>query len=330
MPFFSSGCEFYSWPFHKVGTAFESSEMPSNHQPTHVDDRRAEFAGLPMPNMGLEVQVTKLMVGDYAWAWRRRENGVCTEGAEARLRGEKMFVVDGIVERKSPDDVVGSVEDLTGRYNRQKRKMSLSGLTKLVYLLEGNHEGHKKRTTGADTSSMNRTVEVTTQAQGFAVNRTKDKQGTADFLLSMSFQLMNCQGLELVADFCNNPRRLKVSLKEFALAINTLDTPTVNLLFGKLLTTVNGVSAAGALAISRAFGSPLDLANAMRQCGTAKEKLDLVQNLRLSDGGKKNSTQRLGPSVAGKLVSLFDPTTDCPGGVEVFDKPSSGVGVTSG
>lgn len=43
------------------------------------------------------------------------------------------------------------------------------------------------------------------------------------------------------------------------------------------LSQVNGVSAAGALAISRAFGSPLDLANAMRQCGTAKEKLDLVQ-----------------------------------------------------
>lgn len=60
---------------------------------------------------------------------------------------------------------------------------------------------------------------------------------------------MNCQGLELVADFCNNPRRLKVSLKEFALAINTLDTPTVNLLFGKLLTTVR--RRAGAVGIGK-------------------------------------------------------------------------------
>lgn len=68
-------------------------------------------------------------------------------------------------------------------------------------------------------------------------------------VLLFLLQLMNCQGLELVADFCNNPRRLKVSLKEFALAINTLDTPTVNLLFGKLLTTVR--RRAGAVGIGK-------------------------------------------------------------------------------
>ena len=38
-----------------------------------------------------------------------------------------------------------------------------------------------------------------------------------------------------------------------------------------------GVSAEGALAISRAFRSPRDYANALGRCGTAEEKLDLVQ-----------------------------------------------------
>ena len=55
-----------------------------------------------------------------------------------------------------------------------------------------------------------------------------------------SLQLMLCQGLESVADFCNNPRRLKMSFAEFSKAMkaDTLESPTVNLNFGKCLTTV--------------------------------------------------------------------------------------------
>ncbi|CAM9395689.1 unnamed protein product [Laminaria digitata] len=213
-----------------------------------------------------------------------------------------------MVERKSADDIVGSVEGKRGRYVSQKRKMALSGLTKLTYLLEGKLKEHKKSTTGVDMSSMIRTVEVDTQAQGFAMKRTMDHKSTARFLLSMSTQLMVCQGLESVSDFGVNPCRLKVSFAEFYQATkpNALEPTTVNLNFGKCLTTVFGVSAECALAITRAFRSPQDYANALRQCGTAKEKLDLVQNLKLSDGGKRNSVQRIGPSVAGKLVSLFD------------------------
>lgn len=52
-----------------------------------------------------------------------------------------------------------------GRYVSQKRKMALCGLTKLIYLLEGELIGFKKPTTGVDMTGMFRTVEATTQAQ---------------------------------------------------------------------------------------------------------------------------------------------------------------------
>ena len=53
------------------------------------------------------------------WVWRRRgggsgggsgSGGCLQEGAKAGLPGEKVLVVDSIAERKSADDIVGSVE----------------------------------------------------------------------------------------------------------------------------------------------------------------------------------------------------------------------------
>lgn len=51
------------------------------------------------------------------------------------------------------------------RYAGQKRRLRLSGLKRLTYLLEGDPTIHQKATTGEDKSGMNRTVEVKTQAQ---------------------------------------------------------------------------------------------------------------------------------------------------------------------
>jgi len=51
------------------------------------------------------------------------------------------------------------------RYTAQKRRMRLSGLSRTIYLFEGDLENCRKATTGADKSKTARTAEVDTFAE---------------------------------------------------------------------------------------------------------------------------------------------------------------------
>ena len=50
------------------------------------------------------------------------------------------------------------------RYVAQKRRMRLSGLSRTIYLFEGDLENYRKATTGADKTKTARTAEVATFA----------------------------------------------------------------------------------------------------------------------------------------------------------------------
>eukprot|EP00752_Nemacystus_decipiens_P016278 g14557.t1 len=225
---------------------------------------RAGLATVPAGGVGLEMQVAKLQVGDFAWAWRRKRSGARSTVTDAGEQKE-LLLLDCVVERKKENDFVDSVEG--ARYKAQKRRMRLSGMTRLIYLLEGDLDGCRKATTGKDMGPTIRTSETKTAAEGFVLKRVGSVQKTADFLLSLSLQLMGNQGAETVREFVDNAARPKVSLQEWNAAMNpsNFEPPTVNMLFAKCLS----------------------------------------QDLNLSDGGKQASVKRIGEKMAGKLVSLF-------------------------
>ncbi|CAM9285648.1 unnamed protein product [Scytosiphon promiscuus] len=270
---------------------------------------RAGLKATPSSGMGLEMQVAKLQVGDFAWAWRRRRTGTIARGTPINSGAlEEVLLLDCIVERKSDHDMVGSIEGGGKRYEKQKRRMRLSGLSRLIYLLEGDLEGYVKPTTGEDKSKTIRTTEADTLAQGFVVKRVQNTQETAAFLLSLSLQLLGAQGSETIRDFCANPSRPKVSFEQWSTAMipSNFEPPTVNLQFAKGLCMVPRVGPEAARVIAGRFGTPKRFFDALRRCSTLTEQLDLVKNLKLSDGGKKTSGRSVGPSAAANVVSLFD------------------------
>ncbi|CAM9177440.1 unnamed protein product [Pylaiella littoralis] len=268
--------------------------------------RRAGVAVVPPTGIGLEMQVARLQVGDFAWAWRRKRRGVRGTAIDAEA-AEEVLLVDCVVERKGDnhEDIIHSVEGKDKRYKGQKRRMRLSGLSRLIYLLEGT--GQMKGKTREDRSETIRTVEAKTLAEGFVFKRVRTVQESAAFLLSLSLQLMGTQGAETVEQFLANPSRPKVTFREWDAAMHRtqFEPPAVTLEFAKSLSTVTGIGPEGARVIARHLRSPRSFFNSLRQCSTPDEQRSLVEDLKLSDGGKKASTRKIGPTVADRLVKLF-------------------------
>ncbi|CAM9195821.1 unnamed protein product [Ectocarpus sp. 6 AP-2014] len=274
---------------------------------SQLSPRRAGLAAAsPTGVVGLEMQVARLQTGDFAWAWRRRRSG--SRGTDL-LTGpsEEVLLLDCLVERKKEDDIINSVEGLAGRYRAQKRRMSLCGLSRLIYLLEGKLEGHVTYKSSVDKTKTMRTMETDTLAEGFAIKRVDNVEETAAFLLSLSLQLMASQGAETIQEYCSNPSRPKVSFGEWSTAMKPkrLEPRTVTMEFARCLLMVNGVSAEGARVIAREFPTPLRFIEALRQCSSPEEQKSLVQKLKLADGGKKGSCRTVNEPTARKLVALF-------------------------
>ncbi|CAM9160402.1 unnamed protein product, partial [Ectocarpus fasciculatus] len=275
---------------------------------SQLSPRRAGLAAASSTGaVGLEMQVARLQTGDFAWAWRRRRSGV--RGTDLQTGpSEEVLLLDCLVERKKEDDIVNSVEGLAGRYRAQKRRMSLCGLSRLIYLLEGKLEGHVAYKSSVDKTKTMRTMETDTLAEGFAIKRVGNVEETAAFLLSLSLQLMASQGAETIEAYCSNPSRPKVSFGEWSTAMKPkrLEPRTVMMEFARCLLMVNGVSAEGARVIAREFPTPMRFIEALRQCSSPEEQKSLVQAcLKLADGGKKGSCRTVNEPTARKLVALF-------------------------
>ncbi|CAN0206541.1 unnamed protein product [Ectocarpus sp. 12 AP-2014] len=281
---------------------------------SQLSPRRAGLAAAsPTGVGGLEMQVARLQTGDFAWAWRRRRSGARGTGLVTGS-SEEVLLLDCLIERKKEDDIINSVEGLAGRYRAQKRRMSLCGLTRLIYLLEGKLEGHVTYKSSVDKSKTMRTMETDTLAEGFAIKRVDNVEETAAFLLSLSLQLMASQGAETIQEYCSNPSRPKVSFGEWSTAMKPkrLEPRTVMMEFARCLLMVNGVSAEGARVIARKFPTPMRFIEALRQCSSPEEQKSLVQarffffsKLKLADGGKKGSCRTVNEPTARKLVALF-------------------------
>ncbi|KAF7026025.1 hypothetical protein CFC21_038165 [Triticum aestivum] len=97
------------------------------------------------------VEIKQLPVGDALWIARHKE--LDTE-----------YVLDFIVKRKNVDDLLGSTKD--NRYKDQKLRLKKCGLTKLIYLVEGD-------VNTVDGSESVKTACFTIEVlEGFDVQRT--------------------------------------------------------------------------------------------------------------------------------------------------------------
>nr|CDI55131.1 related to MUS81-endonuclease involved in DNA repair and replication fork stability [Melanopsichium pennsylvanicum 4] len=120
---------------------------------------------------GVDTETRALEVGDAVWI-ARRKNGTGQEADEV--------VLDHIVERKRLDDLVSSILD--GRWRDQKFRLSSSGLSKVLYLIEDYDVENQMRRFGPQIKTALSSSQV---VDGFFVERTCSLAASIDYLASM-------------------------------------------------------------------------------------------------------------------------------------------------
>ncbi|KAE8243738.1 hypothetical protein A4X13_0g6968 [Tilletia indica] len=125
----------------------------------------------PLLEKGIPVEVRALELGDVVWIARRKGSA----GTE-----EDEVVLDYIVERKRLDDLVQSIPD--GRWKEQKFRLSLSGLSKVFYLIEDYDVEQQMRQWGPQIATA---ISSTQVIDGFFVQRTAGVDASLEWLRKM-------------------------------------------------------------------------------------------------------------------------------------------------
>ncbi|EPQ31236.1 uncharacterized protein PFL1_01421 [Pseudozyma flocculosa PF-1] len=162
--------------------AFDPIKMPrgsftihfilDNRERRHSRDVRGKvsLAGA-LEAKGVAVEVRALELGDAIWIARRKGGG----GAE----GDEV-VLDFVVERKRLDDLTSSILD--GRWKDQKFRLSSSGLSQVVYLIEDYDVDNQMRRFGEQIQTALSSTQV---VDGFFVERTAGLDASIDHLARM-------------------------------------------------------------------------------------------------------------------------------------------------
>ncbi|KAK0545508.1 Crossover junction endonuclease mus81 [Tilletia horrida] len=131
---------------------------------------RCHLSG-PLLDKGVPVEVRALELGDVVWIARKKESAG-TETDEV--------VLDYVVERKRLDDLVQSIPD--GRWKEQKFRLSLSGLSKVFYLIEDYQVEQQMRQWGPQIATA---ISSTQVIDGFFVQRTAGVEASLEWLRKM-------------------------------------------------------------------------------------------------------------------------------------------------
>ncbi|XP_048547404.1 crossover junction endonuclease MUS81-like [Triticum urartu] len=196
-----------------------------------VDNIRSHF--------NIPVEIKHLPVGDALWIARHKE--LDTE-----------YVLDFIVERKNVDDLLGSIKD--NRYKDQKLRLKKCGLTKLIYLVEGD-------VNTVDGSESVKTACFTTEVlEGFDVQRTTGYADTEKKYGHLTGSIIDYYSRNFSAGA--DTSRLCLTYDEFVKRCSDLEKVTMGDIFALQLMQVPQVTEEAALAVTSLYPTLLSLAKA--------------------------------------------------------------------
>jgi len=120
----------------------DNREKRNNQDGNYLFDR--------LSNNGLRVELKSLPLGDFVWVLRVYKTASELEVKSEQTKSKKQkkdveytdYLLDFIVERKTADDLAASIMD--GRYEEQKYRLKICGLTNVIYLVEGSPGQHCK------------------------------------------------------------------------------------------------------------------------------------------------------------------------------------------
>ncbi|DAZ93466.1 TPA: hypothetical protein N0F65_006525 [Lagenidium giganteum] len=236
-------------------------------------------------------EVRSLHVGDVQWIARRhRSDGSCTE-----------LMLNAIVERKEAHDLSGSIIDR--RYAEQKTRLKSSGLTHVIYLVEGSlSQQTTVRTSGLQTALCRTQVQ-----NNFFVQHCQNADETVAFLGGVHRRLLahvpssQCSNSERAATNSSTPlshvltpaiddfERIFCSplttFDEFNAQFRKRNQFTVREIYQMMLTQVPGLSSTKTLGVSKSFETFHRLTRALKgdkrlsdiRCGESQRRIGAKQ-----------------------------------------------------
>ncbi|CAM9864348.1 unnamed protein product, partial [Phaeothamnion confervicola] len=229
-----------------------------------------------------------------------------------------------VVERKTAKDLAASIMD--GRYSEQKRRLQLSGIGRVVYLVEG-RLCHQSILSPAALRSALASTEV---ACGFAVQRTANMTESVAFLRRVHHNIAavltdatDCSGSDgglggvgtggaagiggggnAIRMAVGGAVRLGMTYREYQERCCKNRDASARGIFGAQLRQLHNCSAGRVQAVLQRFPTPLSLMAGLAAAGSAADAERLLGSLRCTKG-------RVLPRPLIKLiVSIYGPEED--------------------
>jgi ERCC4-type nuclease len=231
----------------------------------------------------INTEVRPLPLGDMLWVIRRFD----------AISGKHIeYVHDLIVERKGQHDLCSSIKD--GRWKEQKRRLTLSGLKKVVYVIEGTWTINDNM----PLTAFNKALAQCCAHDEFMVRCTADVSDTVAFLGAVHAMVR--------ASTTHNPnwhgpeRDKWCTYSQFKAACGKKLAPTLGDMFGMQLKQVDRLGTISALMLVEQFGTPAGLVRVLKAM-RKQEALHMLAGLS-QDGGRA-----IGPKLAAELYGLYGP-----------------------
>lgn len=259
----------------------------------------------------ISASIRQLSVGDFLWI------GTTEKGKEV--------VLDTIIERKKVADLCSSI--VSGRYTEQKWRLAHSGLSKVIYLVEGSITAwqiQQCRVGNLSVDSIEMAMISTHSNDGFTVLQTIHHQSTIDKITAIhDFIEQKWMGQTIyTTPTISNIKYAKVRYQKMTKAFrdgyrirdtekllfmydqfqqNNVKTKALPIkdTFGLQLMSCNRCSADAAAAIVNIYKTPKGLASAYTKATTLEEKRMLLKNIPV--GPKR----KVGPLLSTTIYESF-------------------------
>ncbi|EST08866.1 ERCC4 domain protein [Kalmanozyma brasiliensis GHG001] len=256
---------------------------------------------------GIDTETRALEVGDAVWIARRKQR----TGLEA-----DEVVLDHIVERKRLDDLVSSILD--GRWRDQKFRLSSSGLTQVLYLIEDHDVENQMRKFGPQIQTALSSSQV---VDGFFVERTSGLAASIDYLVSMDGMVRGMyehKDLSVIpsavisrSSFLDTREELQRKMPTASIltsfeAFQALNSKSGGLkskeIFGKMLLCIKGMSAEKVREVLAMYSTLRELTDAYQETADdVKEAETMLSSFTESMDQRK----KIGPALSRKVADVM-------------------------
>ncbi|KAJ3304239.1 Crossover junction endonuclease mus81 [Kappamyces sp. JEL0829] len=260
--------------------------------------RDRDFFQQQLESKGIKCLTQTLELGDVCWVARNRADH------------NDLVLLDWIVERKTKDDLIASIQD--GRFKEQKHRLSRCGISNIVYLVE------EFDSSGSRGDSLASALTETQILHGFFVQQTTNAQDTVDYLAKITKYLVSqhenrdirvLHGNDIHPDTHHLLRKhlngldntpCLVSLSNFAALTSKTKQLTHFDIWIKQLLSIRGVSAEKALVLSKHYKSLADFTRKMRVLPSAEQRIQAIMGC-----GENHSRRKIGKALSRHVLECL-------------------------